>query len=109
MAEKNGKKGKADRKPKKREAAERVRETIPAVIEPSDDAPRIETKYGPFDLDDPALPEWVEKRALKSGGYPYEDHLDSKVYDAELVRLQIELVKLQRHIGGSGQRLVLLF
>jgi polyphosphate kinase 2 len=97
---KNGKKG---------HGREKVRAPLPAVIDPGDAAPRIETKYGPFDLDDPQLPEWVEKKALKSGGYPYSDHLDSKVYDDELEALQVELVKLQRHVNDKGLRMVLLF
>jgi len=106
MGAAKGKKAKHD---KKDEAKEKPRAPLPAAIEPGDVAPRIETKYGPFDLDDPALPEWVDKRALKAGGYPYSDHLDSKVYDKELEALQIELVKLQQHVNAKGLRMVLLF
>jgi polyphosphate kinase 2 len=100
---KNGKKGHKGHK------KERPRAPLPAVIDPGDASPRIETKYGPFDLDDLTLPDWVEKKALKSGGYPYSDHLDSKVYEEELERLQVELVKLQRHVNDKGPRMVLLF
>lgn len=88
---------------------EKPRAPLPAVIDPGDAAPRIETKSGSFDLDDLVLPDWVEKKALKSGGYPYSDHLDSKAYDHELEALQIELVKLQRHVNDKKLRMVLLF
>jgi polyphosphate kinase len=81
---------------------------MPAVIAPTRDAPRFLTEHGAFDLDDPVLPEWVEREALPSGNYPYADQVKDKVYEEELVQLQIELVKLQRHTNETGNRLVLL-
>lgn len=96
-----------DREPKVDKA--RKRRAIPAVITPTRDAPRFSTAQGSFDLDDPALPEWVEKEALSSGGYPYDDKLKKKQYEKELKRLQIELVKLQMHVRANGSRLVLVF
>ena len=82
---------------------------IPAVIRPETDAPRITTRQGSFDLDDPALPDWIADKAFKSGGYPYDEPMKDKDYDAELTSLQIELVKLQRHVNQAGMRLVLVF
>jgi polyphosphate kinase 2 len=102
-------KEKKDKHGKKGHKKEKPRAPLPAVIDPGDASPRIETKYGPFDLDNPLLPDWIDKKALKSAGYPYSDHLDSKVYDEELETLQVELVKMQRHINDKGLRMVLLF
>lgn len=82
---------------------------LPAAIAPERDAARIETEHGAFDLDDPVLPEWIERRALGAGDYPYDETLKRKTYEAELERLQIELVKLQRHVSVEGRRLVLVF
>jgi len=82
---------------------------VPAVVVPNFDADVLETKAGRFDLEDPVLPDWVEKNALSSGGYPYDDTIKDKLYEEELTLLQIELVKLQRHVNQSGARLVALF
>ena len=95
-------KDKPGKKPKKNRP-------IPAVIAPKIDAPRFFTEHGGFDLDDPKLPDWVEKEALASGGYPYDKPLKDKHYEAELTELQIELVKLQKHVNQTGLRLVLVF
>jgi polyphosphate kinase 2 len=62
-----------------------------------------------FDLDDPKLPEEIKDKALGSGGYPYDKKLKRKVYEKELVALQLELLKLEAHIEKQGQRLVVLF
>ncbi len=42
-------------------------------------------------------------------GYPYPARLARKPYEEALAALQIELVKLQRHVIESGARLVVLF
>ncbi|MEQ9690508.1 MAG: polyphosphate kinase 2 [Bauldia litoralis] len=94
--------GKARRKP-------RAREPLPPSIAPTEDAPRIKTPSGSFDLDDPVLPEWVDREALSSDGYPYDKQIKDKLYEEELEQLQIELVKLQRHVGEAGLRIVLVF
>ena len=62
-----------------------------------------------FDLDDPELPKSIDKAALGSGGYQYDDKLDRKTYETELEALQIELCKLQVHMLKSGERLVVVF
>ncbi len=82
---------------------------IPAVIAPTTDAPPIHTRHGDFDIDDAVLPEWVEERALTSGGYPYDEALKDKIYEDELETLQVELVKLQQHVGKTGLRPILVF
>jgi polyphosphate kinase len=57
---------------------------------PDMSAPVIRTRRGVFDLDDPVLPEWLEKAALGSGGYPY---------DATMPRRRI-----RRHAGAPAGR-----
>ncbi len=41
--------------------------------------------------------------------FPYDERLSRKKYDREKSRLQIELLKLQRHIKTVGGRLVIVF
>jgi polyphosphate kinase 2 len=101
------KKKERDRKGKKKR--EKKAAPLPAAIAPAADAPAVETEFGAFDLDDPILPEWVDRLALSSGGYPYDEPIKDNRYEEELKQLQIELVKLQRHAGDSGMRLVLIF
>jgi polyphosphate kinase 2 len=62
-----------------------------------------------FDLQNPKLPKWVKKRALGSGGYPYEDKIENEDYERELDALYLELAKLQDHQQKSGMRVVMLF
>jgi polyphosphate kinase 2 len=62
-----------------------------------------------FDLDDPQLSPEIEERALGSGGFPYDKEMKKKVYEGDLCRLQLELLKLQAHIEARGERLVALF
>jgi polyphosphate kinase 2 len=85
------------------------RSQVPAELVPAAQAPVIRTRRGSFDLDDPVLPGWVERSALGSGGYPYDTTMARADYDATLASLQVELVKLQQHVDGSGMRIVALF
>jgi polyphosphate kinase len=62
-----------------------------------------------FDLQNPKLPKWVKKRALGSGGYPYEEKIEDEDYERELNALYLELAKLQDHQQKSGIRVVMLF
>lgn len=62
-----------------------------------------------FDVDDPVLPDWVEERALKADGYPYDKRMKNKEYLKLLENLQIELVKLQAWLQSSGQRVLAIF
>jgi polyphosphate kinase len=41
--------------------------------------------------------------------YPYSERLGRKKYEKEKRRLQIELLKLQRHIKATGGRLIIVF
>jgi polyphosphate kinase 2 len=69
----------------------------------------IGDKEHEFDIDEPDLPDWIAKRAMESGGYPYPKKLKNKKYLAELGRLQVELVKLQYWMQATGNRVMALF
>ena len=62
-----------------------------------------------FDIDDPELPDWVDKKTVATGGFPYDKKLDEDEYEETLERLQIELVKLQAWQHSSGNRVLILF
>ena len=69
----------------------------------------VNGKERTFDVDDPVLPAWIDDRKLSAGGYPYDRKLKGGDYDAELERLQIELVKAQTWLQATGQRVLALF
>jgi polyphosphate kinase len=99
------KRGKTGKPAKKRKTAP----ALPPVIVPKVDAPAVRIGSGSFDVDDRRLPAWVEREALSSGGFPYDEAMKDKPYEAELEGLQVELVKLQHHVGEKGLRIVLIF
>jgi polyphosphate kinase 2 len=62
-----------------------------------------------FDLENPKLPAGLDEIALGSGGFPYHKRLKRQAYEAELGRLQSQLLKLQSHVQERGERVVVLF
>jgi polyphosphate kinase 2 len=62
-----------------------------------------------FDLENPLLPKWIKKRALASGGFPYDEKLDDDTYERELHQIYLELAKLQDDQSKTGRRIVMLF
>lgn len=62
-----------------------------------------------FDIDDPNLPQLIEEGAMGSGNYPYEKKLKRERYEMQLLDLQRELVKLQKHLQLSNDRLAIVF
>lgn len=62
-----------------------------------------------FDIDQPSLPKWVDKQALKAGGYPYDKKMDRDDYEEQLEALQIEMVELQTHMQATGERMIVVF
>lgn len=66
-------------------------------------------KFNEFDLDNPDLPKAIKKRAFESGNFPYKEKLDRDEYEDTLLKLQIELVKLQSHLQETGGRVAALF
>ena len=66
-----------------------------------------------FNNDAPDAIRAAIKRAdnddILTPGYPHSDRMARKVYDREMARLQIELVRLQAWARESGTRIVCLF
>lgn len=62
-----------------------------------------------FDLEKSELPKNISRAALTSGGYPYDEKMDRDAYEEQLISLQMELVKLQSHLGKTGHRVVVVF
>lgn len=56
-----------------------------------------------YDKDDELAPNWRE------GGYPYKNRMSRKNYEAQKYQLQVELLKMQRWVRQTGQRIVILF
>ncbi|PSJ60322.1 polyphosphate kinase 2 [Pseudaminobacter soli (ex Li et al. 2025)] len=69
----------------------------------------VDGKKRVFDINDPKLPDWIDKKAIGSGGYPYDDKMPVKEYEETLRRLQIELVKLISWMQTTGTRVMALF
>jgi len=55
------------------------------------------------------LPKAIEDAAMRSGGYPYDKRLKREAYEAQLLTLQIELAKLQKHNLKTGGRVLCLY
>lgn len=62
-----------------------------------------------FDLENPKLADEIKETAFRSGGYPYTKGMKRKDYEEQLKPLQIELVKLQKWVRESGERIVIVF
>ncbi len=62
------------------------------------------------DDDEPVL-RWADGRMVDTWreGYPYDERLSRPAYEVEKRLLQIELLKLQNWVKGSGTRIVILF
>jgi polyphosphate kinase 2 len=62
-----------------------------------------------FDLDNPKLPKAIKRAALGSGGYPYDEKMDSEAYEAELLAAHQQLALFQEHLARNGNRVVIVF
>lgn len=62
-----------------------------------------------FSLDDPKIPKEIEDAAMRSGGYPYDKRMKREQYEEQLLALQIELMKLQKHNLKVGTRILCLY
>jgi len=49
------------------------------------------------------------RQAFESGKYPYEEKMGRREYEDTKAKLQAELLKVQKWVGDSGQKFVLLF
>lgn len=77
------------------------------------DTPAVKLKVAgverEFDIDGPELPDWVDKKALKSSNFPYEKKLPGEEYEKTIETLQIELVKVQAWQQKTGCRVLAIF
>ena len=48
-------------------------------------------------------------RAFENGQYPYKDRIPRKSYDKEKSALQVELLKVQKWVKESGEKILVLF
>lgn len=62
-----------------------------------------------WNINDPELPDWIDERAMSSGGYPYDRKLRRKDYEKQLEALQEELVKVQSWQKETGERIIAVF
>ncbi len=69
----------------------------------------ITSSQAVFDIDDPKLPKAIDDAAMKSGGYPYDKKMKREEFDEELLKLQIELTKLQLYNIKAKGRILALF
>ncbi|MDH4144884.1 MAG: polyphosphate kinase 2, partial [Acidimicrobiia bacterium] len=78
-----------------------------------DDAAALRTEllrddpvYGtpPLSTDDELASDWE-----RPGNYPYLNLMSRKAYERQKYRLQVELLKLQASVKGSGERVVIIF
>ena len=51
----------------------------------------------------------VLRHLFESGDYPYKSSMERKTYEAQKRALQIELLKVQRWVKDTGQRIVIVF
>ena len=49
------------------------------------------------------------KKDILDAGYPHNTRMSGKAYDTEIAALQVELVKLQRWVKDTGQRVAIVF
>ena len=49
------------------------------------------------------------RRLFETGEFPYRTAMPSKLYDEHMVELQRELLKAQRWVQDTGQRVITLF
>ncbi|MDX1734539.1 MAG: polyphosphate kinase 2 [Halioglobus sp.] len=49
------------------------------------------------------------RRSFETGEYPYHTKLRSSAYEAQKTKLQVELLKVQKWVKDTGQKIVILF
>jgi polyphosphate kinase len=71
--------------------------------------------FGPSELDK-GVPEHIVEKVITTSPkrligpqYPYEKKLGTEDYERQKAELQVELLKLQKWVGDTGQRIVMIF
>lgn len=62
-----------------------------------------------FSLDDPKFPKDLDDAAMTSGGYPYDKRMKREDFEEQLLKLQIELAKMQTHNLKTRGRILMLY
>ncbi|GLS22348.1 polyphosphate kinase 2 [Labrys miyagiensis] len=62
-----------------------------------------------FQLDAEQLPQVIDEAAFGSGDYPHKEKLKSKIYQRDLLALQIELLKALNWVQAQGERVAVIF
>jgi polyphosphate kinase 2 len=91
---------------------DKAAETEPVASKPSKskvNAIALADALRSLSFDNPELPGVIEDAAFPSGGFPYDDKMKRKLYDRELVALQIELLKAQDWVVKQGERILIIF
>ncbi len=57
----------------------------------------------------PAPTQTEIRQAFETGEYPYADRFSRADYEAQKAKLQAELLKVQKWVGETGERIVMLF
>jgi polyphosphate kinase 2 len=81
----------------------------PIPSEPVTRPPTRRAVDPPQRFDVAELPPEIADKAFASGNFPYGSKLEAKLYDAELPKLQIELVKMLDWVKREGERVVVVF
>jgi polyphosphate kinase 2 len=84
------------------------------VVQPPQDGSPLPSTKSPFDFQSLSLSERrrnpeVIRHAFETGEYPYQTRLRTKDYEGQMAVLQVELLKAQKFIKESGERIVVLF
>ncbi len=88
---------------------------VPALeTEPTSAAPQTNGSLSPPPIAALSLAERrrnpeVIRHAFETGEYPYQTHVRTKDYESQMAALQVELLKAQRYIKETGERVVVLF
>jgi len=85
-------------------------ETNPEIVPEQIAAPKPANEQ----IEPPASTPFREKpdpapRAFDQTVYPYKTHMKTAAYEAHKALLQVELLKLQRWVEETGQKVVILF
>ena len=93
-------------------AAQSVAASAPAPAPESAAAPAVpkqaETVAGPS-VGFPEVDHDMIRRTFEEGEFPYEKKLKRATYERQKAKLQAELLKVQKWVGETGQKFVLLF
>ncbi len=79
-------------------------EATPAEPTPAERAAQARHELAELKQDPDAI-----RRFFESGEYPYRSRMRQAVYDLQKAELQVELLKVQRWVKETGQRVVILF